>query len=255
MPATAVTVGTTSERSIVVRDLTVRDIRFPAGCHLPWHAHPNACLAVVVEGAVCKDFGGRESLAETGTVVTMPPEEPHDDLFGREGARIVVVESANGADAIRCFRSWPALLISLRIARELEAPDPFTSLAVEGLALELAAAGARADSERRPPRWLQAARDLLLEELPEPPSVCEVAASVGVHPAHLARSFRQHFGETVGQCARRLRLEWAAERLVRAEIGLACLAVDAGFADQSHFTRAFKRQYGLTPGQYRAAHR
>jgi len=83
----------------------------------------------------------------------------------------------------------------------------------------------------------------------------ELAAAAGVQPAQLTRAFRAHYGEGIGEYARRLRLEWAAESLVRTDVGLALLAAEAGFADQSHFTRAFRRLYGLAPGRYRTAHR
>jgi AraC family transcriptional regulator len=76
-----------------------------------------------------------------------------------------------------------------------------------------------------------------------------------VHPSHLARSFRTYYRESLGGCARRLRLEWAAEKLARSDVPLASLATEAGFVDQSHFTRAFKGQFGMTPARYRAAHR
>jgi AraC family transcriptional regulator len=99
------------------------------------------------------------------------------------------------------------------------------------------------------------AYELLHERFRETPSVTEIAASVGVHPSHLARSFRAYYRESLGECVRRLRLEWAASRLVRADVPLATLANEAGFVDQSHFTRAFKRRFGLTPARYRAAHR
>jgi AraC family transcriptional regulator len=87
------------------------------------------------------------------------------------------------------------------------------------------------------------------------PDVTELATTAGVHPTELACMFRAHYGESIGEYARRLRLEWAAERLAGTDIGLASLAAEAGFADQSHFTRAFRRLYGLPPGRYRTAHR
>jgi len=46
-----------------------------------------------------------------------------------------------------------------------------------------------------------------------PGSLTELAAAVAVHPAHLARCFRREYGQTVGEYARALRLEWAAEQL------------------------------------------
>lgn len=184
----------------------------------------------------------------------MPGFEPHEDLFGREGARIVVVELC-GIEAVSSSRDWHAMLLSLRVARELAEPDPFTALVLEGLALELTAAAGRGRSRRRPPSWLELAREQIREQFLEPPCAEEAAAAAGVHAAHLQRAFRAHYGESPGEFARRLRLEWTADRLVRTDTALACLAAQAGFADQSHFTRAFKRFTGLTPGRYRAAHR
>ena len=82
-----------------------------------------------------------------------------------------------------------------------------------------------------------------------------LAADAGVHPAHLARTFRRHFRASVGAYARRLRLDGAARRLAMSNDSMAAIAVEAGFADQSHLTREFRRWLGVTPGQYRRQHR
>jgi AraC family transcriptional regulator len=56
---------------------------------------------------------------------------------------------------------------------------------------------------------------------------------------------------SVGTYLRRLRLDWCADRLVTTKIPLAEIALRAGFADQSHFTRTFRRYTGVTPRAYR----
>ena len=94
-------------------------------------------------------------------------------------------------------------------------------------------------------------RELLHERTPASASLSELAGVVGVHPAHLARSFRRDYGVTVGQYARGLRLEWATSQLARPDLSLAEVAAGAGFADQSHFTRSFRSYAGVTPGRYR----
>jgi AraC family transcriptional regulator len=74
-----------------------------------------------------------------------------------------------------------------------------------------------------------------------------------VHPIHLARTFRARYGISVGEYGRRVRIEWAAAEIARGESSLAAVATEAGFADQSHFTRLFRRYVGTTPARFRAA--
>jgi AraC family transcriptional regulator len=100
---------------------------------------------------------------------------------------------------------------------------------------------------------------MLHDRFAEQLTVAEVAAAVGVHPVHLARVFRLHYGMPVGGYVRGLRLDWAAGRLAAADgadgadQNIAQIALLAGFYDQSHFTRAFKHRFGLTPRAYRRA--
>jgi AraC family transcriptional regulator len=248
-----VAASTIRHESIVAGDFRVSDVTFAPGKRLPRHRHPHGCIAVVVEGAVDKAFARVSGTAAQGAVITMPAEEPHVDAFGRAGARIVVVESQAEED-VTLDRDWACLLIATKIARELEAPDSFTPLAVEGLALELAAAARRLAGPGAP-HWLQSARELALERALEPVSVVEIAVELDVDPRLLARGFHEHYGASIGEYVRNARLDWAAARLVQTDAPLATLALEAGFADQSHFTRSFKQRTGLPPGKYRRAHR
>jgi AraC family transcriptional regulator len=244
---------TTRHASLDTGGLCVSDLTFAPNRRLPRHSHPRGCIAVVLEGAVDKSFARTSGTATRGTVITMPPVEPHADAFGRLGARLVVAETP-GEEQVALGRDWCALLIEAKIARELEAPDEFTPLAVEGLALELAAAARRLRPRGTPP-WLQTAREVALERALDPVSVAEIAAELEVDARLLARGFHEHYGSSIGEYVRNARLDWAAARLVQTDAPLAALALEAGFADQSHFTRSFKRRTGLPPGRYRRAHR
>jgi AraC family transcriptional regulator len=262
--AIPVTLGTARAASLDIGGLRVSELAFPPLLRLAPHGHERACVAVVVGGAVEKRFRREELTVRTATVVTMPPGERHEDRFSGAGASIVVVEpdeetatalACGGLDGVGCFADADAAVTARRIARELREPDAVTPLAVEGLSLELLACTARLAASRparRMPPWLACATEILHDRFADSPSAVGIAAEVGVHPVHLARVFRAHHGVTLGAYVRRLRLEWAAACLRSGDEPLAQVAVDAGFADQSHFTRAFKAHTGLTPGRYRA---
>lgn len=131
--------------------------------------------------------------------------------------------------------------------------DGDAALSIESLALEILAASARkgcGEGTARP-RWLRDARDLLGGRFREPLALRSVAKEAGVHPVHFASAFRRFYGCSVGEYLRRLRVEFAQRQLASPELSLAEVALAAGFADQSHLTRTFKRLTGLTPGQYR----
>jgi AraC family transcriptional regulator len=132
------------------------------------------------------------------------------------------------------------------------APDASWSAAAEALLVQLVAAAARSEDARigRAKPWLRDVHELVRETAPRRWTLGELAAEAGVHPVHLARSFKRVYGRTVGEYNRAVRLDWAALQLLRDE-PIGRVALDAGFADQSHFTRAFRRYTGVTPARYR----
>ena len=74
----------------------------------------------------------------------------------------------------------------------------------------------------------------------------------GVHPSHLAHTFRARLGTSVGEYVRRLRVEWAAERLGDSDAPISAIAIQAGFSDQSHLTREMVRRLGVSPARLRS---
>jgi AraC family transcriptional regulator len=106
-------------------------------------------------------------------------------------------------------------------------------------------------SERKPPRWLEQARELIHGQFTESLTHDQIATAVAVHPVHLAGVFRRHYGCTIGEYARRLRVEFACRNISTSTAPLADIALAAGFSDQSHFSKVFKQLTGMTPAQFR----
>jgi AraC family transcriptional regulator len=238
---------------------------FPPGLILEPHLHERAAVAVMLRGSFSVAFGARSLQCPPATLHTEPLGEKHANYIGRRGAHVLVLQPDHDQEemfalctpflgGVQHLQDAAVESLAWRIALELRAPDALTPVAVEGLGLELLAAAARLrePSAAAPtPRWLIRAEELLRERFAAPPTVAEVAREVGVHPSHLARSFRARHHVPLSTFVRRLRLEWTARRLATSDLPLAAVALEAGFADQSHLTRAFKRYAGLPPGRFR----
>jgi AraC family transcriptional regulator len=125
-------------------------------------------------------------------------------------------------------------------------------LSVESLAGEILASLCRPpEPGPRAPRWLDDLPDRLDQALGSPHPLRHLAAAAGVHPVHFAAMFRRRFGCSLGDYARRRRVERARQLLADPDRCLAEVAAATGFSDQSHLTRSFKLATGMTPGRYR----
>lgn len=90
------------------------------------------------------------------------------------------------------------------------------------------------------------------EHLADPLDLVELAAIAGLSPHHFHRVFRHVTGENVKAWIRRQRLEHAVYRMKVSTDTILQIAVESGFATHESFTRAFVRQFGLTPSRFRA---
>jgi AraC family transcriptional regulator len=144
--------------------------------------------------------------------------------------------------------------LTLKIYKEAYRSDQFTPLAIEGLVLEILAELSRSCIKgvgARLPRWLEQANSLIHDRFTESLTLQEIADSVKAHPVYLGAAFRKHYGCTIGEYIRQLRIEYACREITKPDVSLAHIALSAGFSDQSHFTRSFKLLTGMTPTQYR----
>ena len=236
---------------------------------LPWHEHRDASICFVVSGAYAERMRAREQECPRHSMVFKPAGERHADEFGREGGVCLLIEV--GAERSRTLErvsdvtATPGLVRNAKLAalgqqiyREFLLSDGLSPLAVEGLILELLVEAARAGRERAAgprPQWLRQAHDLIHENVGRPLSLSTIAREVGIHPAHLARTFRAHYRRSIGEYVRRLRIERASRELSDGDASIAEIGLRAGFFDQSHFSRVFRGHTGQTPAAFRSAAR
>lgn len=92
----------------------------------------------------------------------------------------------------------------------------------------------------------------LREHCHEPLSRDEVAAKIGLSPAHFSRLFAESIGRSFTEELTHIRLEKAVRLLSKTDTPIKQIAEACGFADQGYFTRVFRRKFGRTPGAYAA---
>jgi AraC family transcriptional regulator len=253
-----------------IAGIVLAETDYRPGVVVPEHAHDTPLIFGVTGGSMTEERGRRSARCEEGTLVYQPPGEPHAHRFHEGGGRCFIVELGSSwmdrMEALGLLK--PAAPLDLRRSRanwvlgqirdEFRSPDPAAGLAIEGLSLtllgELQRAGSRTREGARP-GWLIRAMELLHASLDREVSMAEIARQVGVHPVHLSRTFPRFHGCTMGEYLRRLRVERARDQLLATDRPLSAIALDAGFADQAHFTRVFRAHTGLTPSAFRVAAR
>ena len=252
-----------------VAGITLAESLYHSEVAIPLHEHATAFFDFIVDG-FCSEFVQKKTRnRERSTLAFHPAGEVHHSCWHGREARCFHIEIAPrlldrvrkhslSFDAPAVFDLGTPNWIARRIYDEFRCMDDLSSLVIEALTLELLAEGARWASNSAsstPPRWLERIPDLLRAEISQSLTLEQIAGSVGVHPAHLARVFRRVHGCTVGDYVRHLRIEFACDRLKTTDASLAEIALAAGFSDQSHFSRTFKRYTRMSPAIFRKSFR
>ena len=267
--------------------LTVRDVH----CSLFHHScgpeeYSNAHEIVLVRsGLFTKTTDGETLVADPNHVLFCTRHQPYHVTHPVAGGDTCTLLSLRPSDLLEVIRSYaPA------DAECEDAPFPFTwalstprtfllqhallsrlqrgeiaPLAAEDLVFELVDdlisrayelfrdRGHRAPLEagRRHRTLVEAAKLLIDQNVQSPPALGDVAEALGCSPYHLSRIFHRESGLPMRRYLDRCRLRTALERLAEGERDLTGLALDLGYADHSHFSNAFHREFGMTPSLFR----
>jgi AraC family transcriptional regulator len=232
----------------------MRIIRYLSGASEDRHAHDVGSVTLVLKGVVDEYADQTHARGTPLSIVVKPPGVPHANEYGLDGVVTFQIALSRKRWAglghwrwIHDTRASGALLRLLHGSWR----GPGRDVARDEL-LEEALAALRPGPSgplRTPPNWLLRVRDALDEESR---TVAGLAAEAGVHPVHLAREFRRHFGRAPSEYRRTARIRRAARSLSEGRSSLAETTHMAGFSDQAHMNREIRSAIGLTPATYRA---
>jgi AraC-like DNA-binding protein len=232
------------------------------------HRHDVYAIGVTEEGVQAFDYRGTVERSLPGQVFVLHPDEVHDgraEGLGLFGYRQIYVNPDRIASALPALTGRPRPLPFAppvtddpTLARIVRAAFSHASepLALDRLVLQLAQGLLRSGAAslkstlrcRVDQPAVERGRDLLRSRLTIVQS-SEVEAVTGLDRYQFARQFHALYGTSPYRYSVMRRLD-VARGWLRDARPLAETALEAGFADQAHFTRTFKAAFGMTPGRY-----
>lgn len=242
------------------------DLRHPFPRKLPMHSHELPFFGLLLRGFYGECYGHQRKQFSPMSIMFRPAGIPHQDEIAPGGLRFFHIElrppwklrlaecSGNLERGCEDSRGGPLFWLGMNLFREAFAAEQPDSLGVESGLAELTGLAARLPVEERkhPPAWLSRVVDKINAEYICRLSLDDLSTEAGVHPVHLSRVFRRFQREGIGEYTRRLRIRESCRCLLNRDLPLAEISLLLGFADQSHFTRDFRRVTGLTPYAFRS---
>jgi AraC-like DNA-binding protein len=235
------------------------------------HRHDTYAICLTTTGVQAFYYRGTSEISMPGQVVVLHPDEVHDGYAATQegfGYRQLYVEPALIFEAVQTMGPHPCSLpfvrtpvtVSGKLAAAIIGAFEGTRepLAIDSLIVQLAEGLMQADSSCQhvpPPRYLDVvalkrARQYLDAQKTRVVHSSELEAVTGLTRYELARQFRVMCGTSPYRYLLMRRLDLAREQLAQNR-SLVEVALEAGFADQAHFSRMFKATFGITPARYR----
>lgn len=262
-PANAFRASATVRAGVLRVEARLQDFSFPA------HSHEHLCIGLLHAGEYSSRYGLRRYWPQRGDVIFVNPGELHDGRPSGGGGRAYsmlevdpatyrsLCEVALGAawvDFPQAVLRDPAIAAALSAwLSALSGPSAARELEAAVLLLGEVSGAARAPApSRRASSALALEVRRQLQDAGGSDAIGDIADRVGCSRYQLIRAFKAVYAQTPEDFRRHWRVSQARAWLGGSE-GLAAVAARAGFADQSHMTREFRRMTGLTPGAYRRA--
>ncbi|MCO6492963.1 MAG: helix-turn-helix transcriptional regulator [Phaeodactylibacter sp.] len=247
-------------KNIQYSDFKVIFRSYGRGSQMPFHTDPAPRLSIVLYGELEEHTLRHSARARPFSVVAKSEAVTHRNHFGPKGARLlsVVFENeafrpfaeAGGLPCWRWFHNWEIARESLNFLRAIQSGREERTVRENAIHLVAALGAEEVGLQKSPPLWVRYIAEQIQDHCYENLLVQELAQVAEVHPVYLARAFRKYYGCSVKEYQHRQRLRSVLGQLAAREAPLAHLAFDLGYADQAHFSRIFKREAGITPGQF-----
>jgi AraC family transcriptional regulator len=254
-------------RNRTFRGISLTSLIYPGMEKHEKHSHEQALFCLSLKGAYSEQHGTRNITYPPGSIVFHPADEEHATEVNEGGSQVFVIEiGPEWIQRLEEYSCTPSTVIDLnhsemswyakRMFYAFNEPGIDNDMQIEGLVLELLSCLVKENWKKfEVPFWLPKVLELLRSDFHQSLTIKYIAKEIGINPIQLSRTFRKCMRLSIAEYKSRLRVEFASEQLRCTSKDLRDVAMKAGFADQSHLTRLFKRFVGTTPAAYRQSFR
>lgn len=242
-------------KNLVFDKLTAAKMHYDAGFHMPMHKDNLSKISIVLEGEFSeKPIDGQAVLLGNTSIITKPNTILHENTFGKKGCTILSIQFPEHTILPPvcqklAYHNHPSVML-LGIKIWLQLVKAKTNVEIDIVLNEFIQTIQLLQSQSSKSKMFTAASMLLKLQCRKRP-VQEVSDSLSLHRGYLSRAFKEDFHIAPGAFNKKQRLIHAIQYLNKKENSLAGVAYEAGFSDQSHFTRILQKEIGCTPMELR----
>lgn len=253
--------GNTKKIFSPTENISVIETEYLEKVYEGWHSHKNAHLTFFLKGGTVEKRKKENIIVKAGTILFYHSEELHlnqNTQFPSKNINLEInenhfkefniTEDSLKKEAANILNTK---LTILKIYKECLLNDSFSKDSVNMLFSNLGSNQNYSEQFSKCPNWVFTLYELLNDCWNNIPTLSELSSVLNISPITISKKFPHYFGCTYGEYSRRLKIERSLTLMQDPSNSLTDIAVECGFADQSHFIRTFKQQTGFLPKKFR----
>lgn len=228
-------------------------------CSQGMHYHENPHLCFLLQGSDVEIRNNLSYQRNTGDIYFYNAGEKHASVsrqgiskninieFGEKFLQKYRLSESQIAKAVQ--NNQDSRFYVLKIQQEILIGDDCSQPTIKSLLLNLVDSSKSLNENA--PNWIKNLDELLNDRWNEPLTLEEIATAIGKYPTSVSKFFPKYFYCTLGEYLRKIRINKSIHFIKNTNLSLTEIAFYCGFADQSHFTRNFKKFTGFLPKEFR----
>lgn len=243
-----------NRRSFSLDGIAITQTEYTKRVSESWHYHINNHITYIIQGGNREQRKNHEVQVLPGNLLIYPSGLLHRNLNTAHPSININLEVDDNfllQHGLK-FSLLPDVCLKflvLKVYKECLINDSNSEMSIRASVLN-AFEFSQERHERISPKWVALTAEVLHDRWNENVSLTELSNELKLHPVTISKIFPKHFHCTLGEYARKIKIDKAISFIIHSKRSLTEIALECGFFDQSHFIKTFKDVTGFTPKEY-----